>query len=80
MTSRAEQDSVDVLVIGAGPIGLACGVEAGRRGLRCRIVEKGCLGVVCGGMETSKWFIENSREHPGRIFDRIGTQYINGRA
>ncbi len=36
-------------------------------------------GVVCGGMETSKWFIENSREHPGRIFDRIGAHHLNGR-
>ena len=36
-------------------------------------------GVVCGGMETSKWFIENSREHPGRIFDRIAAHHLNGR-
>ncbi|MEE4311319.1 MAG: YpdA family putative bacillithiol disulfide reductase [candidate division KSB1 bacterium] len=25
-------------------------------------------GVVCGGMETNKWTIENSREHASRIF------------
>jgi thioredoxin reductase (NADPH) len=28
-------------------------------------------GVVCGGMETSKWFIENSRDHAQFIFNRI---------
>ena len=28
-------------------------------------------GVVCGGMNTSKWFIENAREHPQKIFDHI---------
>lgn len=33
----------DLLIIGAGPIGLACGVEAERKGLRYLIVEKGVL-------------------------------------
>lgn len=28
-------------------------------------------GVVCGGMETNKWFIENSRDHAEKIFDHI---------
>ena len=28
-------------------------------------------GVICGGMETHKWFIENSREHAKRIVDHI---------
>lgn len=28
-------------------------------------------GVVCGGMQTNRWFIENSRCHPAPIFDRI---------
>lgn len=28
-------------------------------------------GVVCGGMNTSKWFIENAREHPRKIFQHI---------
>ncbi|TAE47266.1 MAG: YpdA family putative bacillithiol disulfide reductase, partial [Bacteroidetes bacterium] len=34
---------LDVLVIGGGPIGLACGIEASRRQLDYLIVEKGCL-------------------------------------
>jgi len=33
----------DVLVIGAGPTGLACGIEATKRGLRTVLVDKGCL-------------------------------------
>ena len=35
--------SLDVLIIGAGPIGLACGIEASRHGLSYQILEKGCL-------------------------------------
>jgi thioredoxin reductase (NADPH) len=34
---------IDVLIIGAGPIGLTCGIEAQNRGLSYLIVEKGCL-------------------------------------
>lgn len=33
----------DILIIGSGPIGLACGIEAKRAGLSYTIVEKGCL-------------------------------------
>ncbi len=28
-------------------------------------------GVVCGGMDTHKWFIENSREHADKIIEAI---------
>ena len=33
----------DVIIIGAGPVGLACGIEAQRRGLNALIIEKGAL-------------------------------------
>ncbi|MBK7257990.1 MAG: NAD(P)-binding domain-containing protein [Ignavibacteriae bacterium] len=33
----------DVIVIGAGPAGLACGIAATRAGLRCTIVEQGSV-------------------------------------
>src|SRR6218665_2864998 len=33
----------DVIIIGAGPIGLACGIEAKKEGLDYLIIEKGCL-------------------------------------
>jgi len=40
MNSKSEYD---LIIIGAGPIGLACGIEAQKAGLRYRILEKGCL-------------------------------------
>lgn len=33
----------DLLIVGAGPIGLACGIEAKKAGLNYVIVDKGCL-------------------------------------
>jgi len=36
-------DVLDIIVVGAGPTGLACGIEAVRAGLTLLIVEKGCL-------------------------------------
>lgn len=33
----------DIVIIGAGPIGLACGIEAKKAGLSYVIIEKGCL-------------------------------------
>src|SRR3974390_895814 len=36
-------ESVDVLVVGAGPTGLACGIELQQRGLRSVLIEKGCV-------------------------------------
>ncbi len=35
--------SFDIVIIGAGPIGLACGIEAKKAGLSYVIIEKGCL-------------------------------------
>src|SRR6266516_270296 len=34
---------LDVLIVGGGPTGLACGIEAARAGLKLLIVEKCCL-------------------------------------
>jgi thioredoxin reductase (NADPH) len=34
---------LDILIIGGGPIGIACGLNAKKAGLRFLIVEKGCL-------------------------------------
>jgi thioredoxin reductase (NADPH) len=36
-------ENFDVLVVGAGPTGLACAIEAQRAGLRTVMVDKGCL-------------------------------------
>ena len=39
----ATEASFDVLVIGAGPTGMACAIEAQRAGFRSVLVDKGCL-------------------------------------
>ncbi len=40
----ATQDEIfDLLVVGAGPTGLACAIEAQKAGLRAVVVDKGCV-------------------------------------
>lgn len=34
---------LDAVIVGAGPTGLACGIELKKRGLRARLFDKGCL-------------------------------------
>src|SRR6185312_6209693 len=41
--SPREPESFDLLVIGAGPTGLACAIEAQKAGFRVVLVDKGCL-------------------------------------
>ena len=36
-------ESTDVVVVGAGPTGLACGIELKRRGVKAILVDKGCV-------------------------------------
>ena len=36
-------EKFDVLIIGAGPIGMACGIEAEKSNLSYLIIDKGCL-------------------------------------
>jgi thioredoxin reductase (NADPH) len=45
MTDGGSSDSsiTDLLVIGAGPTGMACAIEAQRAGLSAMLVDKGCL-------------------------------------
>ena len=47
---------VDLLVIGAGPIGLACAVEAQQAGLTARVIEKGALVNSIVGYPTQMEF------------------------
>ncbi len=46
----------DVIVIGAGPVGLACGIEAVRAGLETLIIEKGALVNSLVGYPTGMEF------------------------
>jgi thioredoxin reductase (NADPH) len=43
MGEAASSEIVDLLVIGAGPTGLACAIEAQRAGFTALLVDKGCL-------------------------------------
>jgi thioredoxin reductase (NADPH) len=36
-------DSYDVVIVGAGPTGLACGIELKRRGISAVLLDKGCV-------------------------------------
>jgi thioredoxin reductase (NADPH) len=36
-------ETVDALVVGAGPTGLACGIELEKRGVKTVLIEKGCV-------------------------------------
>ena len=36
-------ETVDALIVGAGPTGLACGIELQRRGVKTVLIEKGCV-------------------------------------
>lgn len=47
---------LDALVIGAGPVGLACAIEIQRRGLRVAVVDKGALVNSVVGYPTNMEF------------------------
>ena len=42
-TAATRDEIFDLLVVGAGPTGLACAIEAQKAGLRAVVVDKGCL-------------------------------------
>lgn len=50
----------DVIIIGAGPIGLACGIEAKKNGLSYLILEKGCLVNSLYNYPTNMTFFSTS--------------------
>jgi len=50
------QERRDVVVIGAGPVGLACAIEARRRGLSVRVFDKGTLVNSIFGYPTNMEF------------------------
>jgi bacillithiol disulfide reductase len=41
--SNPRSESLDTLVVGAGPTGLACGIELQNRGVKTVLVDKGCV-------------------------------------
>ncbi len=50
----------DIIIIGAGPIGLACGIEARRNNLSHLIIEKGCLVNSIFNYPTNMTFFSTS--------------------
>jgi thioredoxin reductase (NADPH) len=56
---------LDVLVIGAGPVGLACAIEAQRHSLSARVIEKGALVNSIVGYPVNMEFFSLSVSRPG---------------
>ncbi len=52
----------DVLIVGGGPIGLACGLEAKKKGLSYVILEKGCLVNSLYNYPTNMTFFSSSEK------------------
>ncbi len=50
----------EIIIIGAGPIGLACGIEAEKRNLSYLIIEKGCLVNSIFNYPTNMTFFSTS--------------------
>lgn len=53
-------EKLDVVIIGAGPIGLACGIEAKKAGLTYTILDKGCLVNSIYNYPTNMTFFSTS--------------------
>ena len=68
----------DVLIIGAGPVGLACAIEAKREGLDARIIEKGALVNSLVGYPANMEFFSTPEliEIGGYPFPEIGRAHV----
>ncbi|MFZ1322429.1 MAG: YpdA family putative bacillithiol disulfide reductase [Ignavibacteria bacterium] len=63
MTDRKkDKKTFDVIIIGAGPIGLACGIEALKKSLSYLIIEKGCLVNSIFNYPTNMTFFSTSEK------------------
>jgi len=56
MPSHATDALTDVVIVGAGPVGLACGIEAGRNGLSAFLIDKGAIVNSLIGYPTNMEF------------------------
>ncbi|RPI66166.1 MAG: hypothetical protein EHM47_17295, partial [Ignavibacteriales bacterium] len=53
-------EQFDIIIIGAGPVGLSCGIEAVRRNYSHLIIEKGCLVNSVFNYPTNMTFFSTS--------------------
>lgn len=53
---------VSVLIIGAGPIGLSCGIAAKKSGISYKIIDKGCLVNSIHNFPTNMTFFSSSEK------------------
>lgn len=51
---------IDLLIIGAGPIGISCGIEAEKQGVDYKIIDKGCLVNSIHNFPTEMTFFSSS--------------------
>jgi thioredoxin reductase (NADPH) len=57
-----QNESYDVVIIGAGPIGIACGIEAKKNKLKYLIIEKGCIVNSIFHFPTNMTFFSTSEK------------------
>lgn len=62
MPTPEPKEVFDVVIIGGGPIGIACGLEAKKQGLNYLIVEKGCLVNSLYNYPTNMTFFSTSEK------------------
>jgi len=63
-TARLDGDALDLCIVGAGPAGLACALEAKRQGLRFTLVEQGSLGGTVSSYPRRKLVMTQPVELP----------------
>ena len=68
-TERVHPKTAEVIVIGAGPCGLAAAIALQEKGLKPLIIEKG----ECGSFPLSISNTPNLFQHPRKAGDRRGT-------
>ncbi len=61
-TRNSEKDLLDVVIIGAGPIGIACAIEAQKRNLSYVVIEKGPLVNSLYNYPTNMTFFSSSEK------------------
>ncbi|MBV6398859.1 MAG: YpdA family putative bacillithiol disulfide reductase [Ignavibacteria bacterium] len=60
MSTSRNNNMFDVIIIGAGPVGLACGIEAQKHKLSYNIIEKGCIVNSIYNYPTNMTFFSTS--------------------